>query len=100
MARDRRFRRLHHHVSLPARRARRFHRARSAGAAAPRPVPARVRRQDVAREPRPAAPAEPVFLTGVPSELPSPAIKPTTTAEDVHRMNRILEIPPEKLTPE
>ena len=37
--------------------------ARGAGIAAARPVPARVRRQDAARESRPAAAREPVFLT-------------------------------------
>ena len=36
---------------------------RGAGTAAARPVPARVRRQDAARESRPAAAREPVFLT-------------------------------------
>ena len=45
---------------LPGR-PRRLRRPRGAGIAAARPFPARVRRQDVARESRPAAPAKPVF---------------------------------------
>ena len=50
MARDRRLRRLHRAVPLPAGRARRFRRQGGAGAAAARPVPARLRGQDAARE--------------------------------------------------
>ena len=56
-------RRLQRDVPLPARRARRFRRPRGAGIAAARPVPARIRRQDAARESRPAAAGEPVLLT-------------------------------------
>src|SRR6185437_12155809 len=61
MALHRRERRLHHHVSVSARWARRFLWARGAGVAAPRTVPARVRRQDLARKSRIAAPDEPLF---------------------------------------
>ena len=64
VARDRRLRRLHHHVPLPAGRARRFRRPGGAGTAAARPVPARIRRQDAARESRPAAAAATGFFRG------------------------------------
>src|SRR5712692_717117 len=51
MARDRRLRRLHRAVPVPARRARRFRRQGGAGIAAARPIPARIPRQDLARKP-------------------------------------------------
>ena len=49
------------HVPLSAGRARRLRRARRARIAAPRPVPPRLRRHDLARPSRPAAAEEPVF---------------------------------------
>ena len=61
MARQRRLRRLQHHVPVRAGRARRFRRPGRARTAAPRPLPPRVRGHDPAREPRPAAPREPLL---------------------------------------
>ena len=55
MARQRGQRRLQCHVPLSSRRARRLRRPGGAGVAAARHLPARVRRQDAAREPWPAA---------------------------------------------
>ena len=61
MALQRRLRRVQHHVPVRAGRPRRFRRPSGARAAAPRPLPPRIRRQDLAREPRPAAPREPLL---------------------------------------
>ena len=49
-------RRIQHHAAVPAGRARRLRAACDPGAAAPRPVPQRIRRPDVARASGPAAP--------------------------------------------
>jgi FMN-dependent oxidoreductase (nitrilotriacetate monooxygenase family) len=57
----RRLRRVQHHVPLRPGRARRFRRPGRPRVAAPWPLPPRLRRQDPAREPRPAPPREPVF---------------------------------------
>ena len=51
MVRGRRRGRLQHHVALAARRPGRFHRTGAAGTAPAWPVPARVRRQHIARAP-------------------------------------------------
>src|SRR5262249_23778877 len=69
MAHHRRLRRFHRDVFLPARRARRFRRARGAGIAAARSVPAGIRRQDATRKSRPAAAGEPIFLSHMPDDL-------------------------------
>ena len=61
MARDRRRRRLHRHVPVPARRARRFLHPGRAGTAAARNLPPRIRGQDVARESGTAAAEEQVL---------------------------------------
>src|SRR6516162_7904864 len=95
MAPHRGERRLHHNVPLSARRARRFLRARRAGTAAPRTVPARIRRQDLARESRIAAPDEPFLRdpqgcgmeaeaqTGLPTQSPRGS-KRRSTPETAH----------------
>ena len=60
LVRERGGRRLQHPAALAARRARRLRRPGGPRAAAPRPVPDRLRGPDAAREPRPAAPGEPL----------------------------------------
>src|SRR5262245_4678455 len=65
MARHRGKRRIHRDVSIPAGRARRLLPEGRARTAAAGTVPARVRRQDVAREPRSAATGEPVLLEAI-----------------------------------
>jgi FMN-dependent oxidoreductase (nitrilotriacetate monooxygenase family) len=62
VAGQRSVRRLQRHVPLPSGRPRRLRRPRGAGTAAARPLPARVRGNHAAREPRPAAAEEPVLL--------------------------------------
>ncbi|CAA9512756.1 MAG: Nitrilotriacetate monooxygenase component A, partial [uncultured Solirubrobacteraceae bacterium] len=61
VADDGRLRRVQRHVPLPARRLGRLRRSRGAGVAAAGAVPARVRRRDAARKPRPAPAREPVL---------------------------------------
>ena len=61
---SRRRRRLHRHVPVPARRARRFLQPGGAGTAAARHLPPRIRGQDAAREFGPAAAEEPVLCVG------------------------------------
>ena len=58
MVPQRRLRRLQYHAAVPAGRARRFCRTGDPGIAAARPVPHRIRRQDLARKSRPQASAQ------------------------------------------
>ena len=84
---DQRLRRLHHPVPLPAGRARRLLRPGGAGVAAPRPVPQGIRRQDAARESRPAAAGEPVLR----------APRPPPRNEHEHDNERDRELPRPRL---
>ena len=59
MVRERGGRRLQHPAAVAADRARRLRRPGDPRAAAPRPVPHRLRGPDAAREPRPALPGQP-----------------------------------------
>src|SRR5215510_14843041 len=87
MAHHRRLRRFHNHVFLPARRARRFRRARGAGIAAARSVPAGIRGHDAARKSRSAAAGKPIFLSHMLHDVDR--VKLTTWGRNANMRSRI-----------